>query len=158
MTIKEKIDTGCNARETIILHKEGVFWVAYEQGAFYFVQAKGYKAIKKYVKAVGGDVVSAGFPASSLEKMRGDMEIQEETDQKIVVRLKVPVDPVEFVKWKERMPLRETQSKKKDLSDAAVKMNGGTFDAIIAKIREFDLSNATPLQCMVFLSELKKIL
>ena len=46
----------------ILLYKEGVFWVAYEQSAYYIAQYKGYKPTKKYFKNINQTIVSVGFP------------------------------------------------------------------------------------------------
>lgn len=62
---KETKNTDC-----IHLYKEGLFWKAYQQSAYRinhlpFVE---YKVIKKYVKAVGQEVISIGFPSLNLSK------------------------------------------------------------------------------------------
>jgi hypothetical protein len=35
----------------LLVFKEGVFWVAYEQSAYYIAQLKKYKPTKKYLKS-----------------------------------------------------------------------------------------------------------
>ena len=39
-----------------------MFWVAYEQSAYYIWQIKGYKPAKKWVKSIAIEVVQMGFP------------------------------------------------------------------------------------------------
>jgi len=48
MTISEKREHA-DAYE-VKLYREGVFWVAYEQNAYYCGQQKGYKPTKKWIK------------------------------------------------------------------------------------------------------------
>ena len=53
----------------IILHKEGVFWRAYEYSAFCFVTLiNNYNVLHKYFKNIGQDVVYIGFPQSVFSK------------------------------------------------------------------------------------------
>ena len=67
MTIREKIDVAAVATEQQIhLWKEGIFWVAYEQSAYLVWLLKKYKPTKKFIKSVGMEVVSIGFPATAL--------------------------------------------------------------------------------------------
>jgi len=46
----------------LLLFKEGVFWVAYEQSAYFIAQLKKYKPTKKYFKNINKTVVTIGFP------------------------------------------------------------------------------------------------
>ena len=51
----------------VILLKEGIFWRVYEKSAMQFVtDVKILKLTKRYIKTVGCDVASSGFPDSSL--------------------------------------------------------------------------------------------
>jgi hypothetical protein len=51
MTIFEKIHH--TSLGEVRIYKEGAFWVAYEQSAYYFAMLKGYKPTKKFVKCIG---------------------------------------------------------------------------------------------------------
>ena len=68
MAIAEKIQ--CSADKTIFtLFKEGLFYKCYNEDAMVFVQnVKKYKVSAKFVKSVGANVYSIGFPASEVEK------------------------------------------------------------------------------------------
>ena len=68
MTIAEKIQ--CSVDKTIFtLFKEGVFYKCYNEDAMIFVQnVKKYKVSAKFVKSVGANVYSIGFPASEVKK------------------------------------------------------------------------------------------
>jgi hypothetical protein len=62
----------------IHLHKEGMFWKAYQQSAYLFTrEVKAFKVSKKWVKAVGREVAGFGefqpwsfkaFPNVSFER------------------------------------------------------------------------------------------
>ena len=45
------------------LYKQGMFWVAYQQSAYYIWQQKGYLPIKNCLKSVALKVVQTGFPS-----------------------------------------------------------------------------------------------
>ena len=61
----EKCDKG-----VIYLYEEGIFYVAYEQSCYAFHKyIRQFKVKKRFVKKVGQDVVSLGFPVSSAEKL-----------------------------------------------------------------------------------------
>ena len=67
MIILEKIQAGAdNTRFT--LFKEGLFYKCYNEDAMVFTQrVRVYKLSNKYVKSVGSEVLSLGFPISEVE-------------------------------------------------------------------------------------------
>ncbi|MBK8698489.1 MAG: hypothetical protein IPN29_02675 [Saprospiraceae bacterium] len=68
MTIVEKIDSA-KSNKYFILFKERLFYKCYNQNAMVFVsKVKNYKVSSKYVKSVGEDVYSVGFPVSEVKK------------------------------------------------------------------------------------------
>ena len=55
---------------TIVLFREGNFMKAYDESAFMFVtHFKAYQVNRSFVKTVGQDVYSLGFPHLSIEKI-----------------------------------------------------------------------------------------
>jgi hypothetical protein len=53
----------------IHLHKEGIFWKAYQQSAYLFTQeVKIFKTSKRIVKSLSREIISLGFPQNALEK------------------------------------------------------------------------------------------
>lgn len=53
MTQKEIFNSENENLEYIYLHKEGIFWKAYERSAFRVIQRQpGFKLKKKFIKAV----------------------------------------------------------------------------------------------------------
>ena len=68
MTTAEKI---ASAKSTIYftLFKEGIFYKCYNEDAMVFVtRVKQYKVSATYVKNVGEEVYSVGFPVAEVEK------------------------------------------------------------------------------------------
>ena len=58
-TVSEKITH--SSLHQVKLYKQGLFWVAYEQSAYYIWQLKGFKP-KKWYKNILKEVVQVGFP------------------------------------------------------------------------------------------------
>lgn len=73
-SVLEKVEA--SSRDRILLHKEGAFWKAYEQSAMKVYECIRHCMLKrKKIKTVGHDVVSAGFPLSSLESWAGTRQV-----------------------------------------------------------------------------------
>jgi hypothetical protein len=148
MIIKEKIhhtDTFA-----VNLYKEGVFWMAYEQSAYAVCQIKPYIARKKYVKAVSAEIVSMGFPNNVLESILSAFEVLGKSELQVNLKTREPIDLKVFETWKLSLPIQVNM-------DKTEKAKVGMLESeLINKLRTFDLSNATPMQCMIFLSSIKK--
>ena len=70
MKIKDILQQEQANTNSIFLHKEGIFWRAYEKSAYLFsLYIKAYQITKKYYKNVGSEVVYLGFPDSSLNNI-----------------------------------------------------------------------------------------
>jgi OOP family OmpA-OmpF porin len=64
MTLLEKIQKSGNDK-VFTLYKEGLFYKCYNEDALVFTEkVKNYKVSAKYIKSVGADVLSLGFPNS----------------------------------------------------------------------------------------------
>ncbi|MDR1808974.1 MAG: hypothetical protein LBR34_01030 [Prevotella sp.] len=144
MEITEKIKHG-NAE--IRLYKEGVFWVAYERSAYEICKIKPYKSTKKYVKKAAQDVVTVGFPDNALESILSFFDIIEKSEKTVAARCKGEQTNTEdgFEEWKSGIALA-----------AGEQVSASLHRDVETKIRNFDLTNATPLQCMNFLADLKR--
>jgi len=152
MTIREKINASVETVRAsslcrIHLWKEGVFWVAYEQSAYAIWLSKKYKPSKKFIKSVDMEVVSIGFPKMALASLVEFHICSDEKriDKHIVLETNSVVDETAFLKWKNAIPCR----------DVARKVSTIKQIEILAKIKNFDLFNATPVMCMNFLAEIK---
>ncbi|MDR1756205.1 MAG: hypothetical protein LBR65_04495 [Culturomica sp.] len=63
MTKKEILSLEQENVACIRLFLEGMFWIAYEQSAFrFFHSVRPHRVKKKFVKSVGCELVSLGFP------------------------------------------------------------------------------------------------
>jgi hypothetical protein len=162
-SIAEKIQhSGLNE---INLYKEGVFWIAYEQSAYYLVGKKGYKATKKFIKSIGMEVVSIGFPSSAYDAFIRTLpvlrvEVGNPAYKKILLR--EDIDLPAFREWKSSLELRSTDRTAENRASGgslAGTISGGDYGpevrTLLAKLRNFSLAEKTPLECMLFLSELK---
>ena len=68
MEIKEKLEI-CADKTRFTLFREGLFYKCYNKDAMVFVHnVKKYKVSAKFVKSVGANVYSIGFPTSEVEK------------------------------------------------------------------------------------------
>lgn len=68
MTIREKIDLECSGELGVIhLHREGIFFRAYELSAYYWhrLVVPNFRLHKRYYKTIGQEVVYLGFPTLS---------------------------------------------------------------------------------------------
>lgn len=159
--------------DRIILYREGLFRKAYERSAYALcTQVHPLKATKRYLKVVGGEMVSVGFPQSGDTKFIGGLERMEETEDRLVLKAPAPIDPQEFEAWKEALPLQPPRAAPKDPapasapkeeeSDGEERKEGMATAAISAermvaeRLRLFDLAGRTPMECMLFVPELKK--
>jgi len=176
MTINEKI---IQEKGKICLYKEGIFWVAYEQSAYAVWLRKKYKPKKKYVKSAGMEIVSIGFPQSALVGVVGTGGVDVGTtladthehdfrhlrqgypqgmSQQMVIPNNVPFSEEEFQAWKTGISLKTRCDAHR--RDAACHVSASppaehTGINVIAQIKNFDLSKATPLMCMNFLAGIK---
>jgi hypothetical protein len=167
MTVLEKI-VHSDAR-TVNIYKEGLFWIAYEQSAYYFWQKKGYKLTKKFIKSIRQEVVSCGFPQNALDSLVGEDEksfvLTTDTPHLKTFLLENPMDLDAFEEWKTDLPLAsfrggstntpDAQSHTYDLSHISPPF-GRDQREIMEKLSAFPLADKTPMECMLFLSGLQK--
>ena len=131
----------------ILLYKEGVFWVAYEQSAYYIAQYKGYKPTKKYFKNINQTIVSVGFPNidALINEIEQNNSIQyiKKTDTTIEILLQKSVTITDVELWKENI-LQKNQEK---LTSKA---------SIEQLVKAFPLANKTPMEAFLFIKELQE--
>ena len=131
----------------ILLYKEGVFWVAYEQSAYYIAQYKGYKPTKKYFKNINQTIVSVGFPNidALLNEIEQNNSIQsiKKTDTTIEILLQKSVNITDVELWKENI-LQKNQEK--PTSKASIEQ----------LVKAFPLANKTPMEAFLFIKELQE--
>ena len=139
----------------IILHKEGMFWRAYEHSAFLFVKhIKEYSLTKKFYKNVKQEVVYLGFPKNSISKIENickkqNLSFTEENNQIKIIGLKA-FDKNDFLSWKNNITISESESVAQSPCPHSLKEN-----EIIEKIRKFLVISKTPIECQAFIVELQ---
>lgn len=170
----------------IHLWLEGMFWKAYERSAYLFVhRISEYKPYKKFVRAVGGEVVAIGFPSKKLDKLLEGRSV-EYVDEKHYVLNGFTVDTKElrdFQGWKKSVPAfpyhmvpQDNQTSASEQTKPAqavpaekpvsIKKNNqlpdnkmicpAAINNLLGDIRRFRMESATPLECMMFLAQIIK--
>lgn len=137
-------------KHTIILYSEGIFYKAYEHSAWLACLTLGqFMTKKKFIKKVGRDVISIGFPKASLGKRIGDRKTV--FNESTVIIFLNPnesetIADCDYNKWKDSID---------SIADAG--QEGCALEnELISQIREFPIESKTPIECMIFLSRLKQ--
>jgi len=146
MKIKDIYSLEQSNKTSILLHKEGLFWRAYEYSAYLFVlHIKPYQVIKKFYKNIKSEIVYLGFPESALEQILQTLNNKsiEKKDNQIIIA-NYQIDNNKFTIWKNEIKLGQN-SKKPEFSN----------DKILDKIRNFSIVNKTPIECQQFILEIQ---
>ena len=153
-SIAEIIKREESTDDMIVLYKEGLFVRAYQKSAFLILQRGIHlKVLKKHIKVVNQNVVSVGFPETSLSKHFEEDEIVTESDKILMIKSK-PVNTDDYKKWFDSI----------ELMVAATVETGNRIPAgikeeelrVLARLKEFRLEESTPMDCMVFLASIRK--
>jgi len=144
----------CCNKDSIHLHKDGLFWRAYEVSAYHFVShIKEYRPIKKYYKVVQGDVVYIGFPASVKEDVK-DICIEKRynleylSDKHMVILTNFETSG--FISWKDSILIQH-----KNVSPLQIQ-NNNTGKSILTEIATYPLALKTPMEAQQFLHDIQK--
>lgn len=145
--------------DKIHFYREGVFYKAYERSAYAFVtRVKPFMVKRLFVKSVNQEVLSIGFPTNSLHSYFASDKITERDNEAEVI-LDTAIVLADFEKWRNGIavtPLKEMPAKTVITQAMSKAMSNETL--IVTKIQTFPIEVKTPLECMLFLSELKKLL
>lgn len=146
--------------DRIYLYREGVFYKAYERSAYLFVKhIKPFMVKKRLVKSVKREVVSIGFPTNSLYNYFSKEQVRE-FENVATVELDKKIDLVEFEQWRENIRLIEDTSQnpsgQMQKASAAEEPTPAAEKNIVMQIKIFPIEAKTPLDCMMFLSNIKK--
>ncbi len=157
-TIKEKLNYEQHNECTIRLWPEGGFYKAYERSAHLFVTCvRPYAVRRKYYKVVGRDVVETGFPQSVLARLGMDVV---EHQGAMLLKVDSCIDEQSYRIWHESVPLQVTATAPRpERAVAAVQQPMAQLEHQVAeRIRQLNMADMTPMQCMVLLSELSRLL
>ena len=152
MRIKDILQLENSNTLSIILHKEGLFWRAYELSAYLFtLYIKDYQVTKKFYKNAKQEVVYLGFPANFLEqilKIAKEKNITKKETQIFIGKYELKKE--DFINWKSDIQLWQSSEKvKTDLSG---------FEDLIGlsdKIKNFPIASKTPIECQQFIIQLQ---
>ena len=135
----------------ILLYKEGIFWRAYEKSAYQLHLKFGLKPLKKHIKAVNQDIVYVGFPATSWQKFF--TQEQPTTEKQCAIPVCSTINELDFAQWKVQLPFTEKITKEPILVEA-----NNPQQEVIDKLMNFPLERSTPMEAMLLVAELKRIL
>lgn len=145
LAIERNRQNGC-----ILLFIEGGFYRAYEHSALDAIKnLHEFKVSCRFYKAVNERVACIGFPVTSLAKFANG-NIVEQHDDMATIRLSenaIKTSDDEFSTWKEALPTSDDSAGPMPLQ----KHHG----EVCRKILGFPIESRTPLQCMIFLTEIK---
>lgn len=143
----------------IILYPEGIFYKAYGYSAFRFVRnVRPYRVKKHFYKKLNGEICSIGFPKSALAQIEASgWQVSEAGNRLEIGGSFAPVDETDFRQWMDAVPLVETKARPQAVPVQPVPVQADAATAeVLRSLQEFAIESATPLQCMMFLSELKQ--
>ncbi len=150
-TIKERVEREQSNIDKIYLYREGIFYRAYERSAYLWINhICKYEIKKRYVKTVGKVIVYLGFPMSVLESKLVNHSYKEESEY-VVIELdeSAKVNDESYITWHNQMEL----SIKTPISVDKKDPQKGT---IIDEIVKYPIETSSPIECMMFLLQLKK--
>lgn len=162
MNLKDKLEAELQNEPLIFLYMEGMFWKAYEQSAMRFTkEVKAYKLQKRFVKIVNCEVVSMGFPDGSLHEVLKGREFLQIDDKRISFYVDMAFTAVEFEEWKSTLPAESenaflpsaiTTIGRPDVCISEAERN------VLSQLAAFRVETASPLQCMMLVSDLQALL
>ena len=147
MVIKEVLASQ-QSSGNFILMRQGLFFRCYNESASLLRQAMGYVVKRKYLKSCGCKVYYVGFPWLNLDKVLSVLQSQ----GGVVVRRDdnlVELSGLSVVYNEAEMDALAVES-------APCEEEGGGEPFLASKILNFNISSATPIECMIFLHSLQK--
>lgn len=157
-SIKDKLTLEERNERTIHLWPEGKFFKAYERSAYLFVtHVKSYEVRCRYVDVAGCDVLHIGFPQSVIDSM--ELRPNKEDNGSVTLQMKTALDEQQYLLWREahksategNETLRRTEAPRSSVTSSEV-------HAVISRLRTFNLASSTPLDCLLLVSELQKMI
>lgn len=152
MKVSEILQIEQDIKGSIILHREGLFWRAYEYSAYLLhIHYRKFRIIRKPVKYLNRDIIYCGFPDGSLQGILYnfiDKDIKKDNDQIIIEKFEFTEN--EFYIWKNSIksiiPVKED-----DVNNIDVK----NIQWVIEKIIKFPVIHKSPIECQQFILQLQ---
>lgn len=148
MNTKEILEAEAHVTDRVTLYYEGMFWKAYERSAYLvYTQLHPYKPTRRIIKKLGGErMVSIGFPHSSLESLMQGHPLLTESPLSRTYGGFIPLNEQSFLRWKEPDEAPPLELVPPPVSE------------VERKIKDYDILNSTPYDCMKLVVELKRLL
>ena len=187
-TLKRVLEIEANGGDNIIhLHRSGIFLEAFNRSALLLLRhcKVSYKLNYKFSAELNQGFGSVGFPQKSLPTLFGDDELMADgSGYQVETTCSVTDDEVtafiERAKAEKELRDKEKAEKEKTPTPASAEAKSSedpvTTDApppfaktanshypgatkeILARLRHFDIVNQTPMECMLLVNKLKKLL
>lgn len=166
----EKTRTAIVDWRKIHLFQEGSFYRAYEVSAWLcWMHLNKFKVTHREMKGLDQTVAFVGFPLTSLEKWKpAGCEIGEVSEKHLLLTLPavsivdgtdVKTCEEDFRAWKEEQPISGTVSGQKDSgrneTDGKREERPRLF-SIAQAILAFPIESKSPIDCMLFLAEIRR--
>lgn len=148
MTFSEILSLEAGNTGQITFYYEGSFWKAYEKSAFLVCEHyEKFQPSKKSVKYLhGAEIVSIGIPAVTLNRLFSNTEMVVDEEKRKVFKTVYTVDEKAFMAWKEEIGVKDQTAP------------GSEENAVVERLQNYDLATATPMDCMLLVMELKKMI
>lgn len=155
--------------QVINLFQEGSFYRAYEVSAWLcHTHIYQFKVTHRHVSGIGQPIAFVGFPVSSLEKRTPQGAVVATVADKHI-SLTIPPSETEmtmdelkneYAVWKSRQPISESKNKGNDVEIRRHAADGKVEDrltlfSIAQGILSYSIENHSPIECMLFLSDIK---
>ncbi len=144
-------------QNTIRLVKSGGFYRAYNHSAWLFQTfITQYKVIRKYIKSLDDNIYYIGFPEKNLFDNIGDRKTEKtEFGFDIFLKEDEVQDEDNYETWK--LSVETLDSSKSDYYSMNLTGREAEIE-VLRRIREFTLESKSMLECVIFISELRKLL
>ena len=158
MDLKQKLALETAESTYIYLYREGLFWKAYERSAIKFMQTiTAYQVNTRFCKVVNMEVISLGFPDAVLPKILENREYDKIDEKQLAIR-SVLLGDEEFVTAKSQCvsSIMPVSKQVVPLKTSPVRIEADADARVLERLRLYDIAGSTPIECMIFLSSLKK--
>ena len=173
MTVKEIVAMELSNTESIYLLREGLFYRAYNQSAMRMVlYLKAYKVNHKFVKTVQQEIFYIGFPSASLSSIKSlaidkGFQVVEPADSNELVGSSIVINGIlgmeeDYPAWIACQLKPAVLVPESSLDDDSVHCPETVSLAqereynVIKQIEDFCIENATPMEALLFINQLKQ--
>ena len=146
MTILDKVTLQRQDTTKIFIFKEGVFYKAYNEGAF-LLKDKNYTVAIKHIKSIENEVLSIGFPISVLEKLKENRQ-PEEYDNYCSLQSNIVFSLLLYEEWYQNQITNIKRVDRKYLEEYTLKDT----------IKNYPLANKTPIEVFIWVAKLQKLI